>query len=233
MKKVQIGIIGAMQIEVEALHNIMENTAEYTISGITFVTGILYGKSLVVAKSGVGKVFAAICSEAMILNFSPDVIINTGVAGALSPALKIGDITIAESVVQHDMDTSHVGDPVGLISGINVINIYSDAKVTQRLINAVDQLGINCVTGVIASGDQFINEEARKLWIADYFKAVSCEMEGAGIGQVCYVNNVPFGVVRSISDSADDASQMDYPEFCKLAAKNSTEVIKVFVKDYE
>lgn len=232
MSKAEIGIIGAMKIEVEAVQAIMEDKQEEVVSGVRFVYGTLYGKKIVVAECGIGKVFAAICTEAMILRYSPDVIINTGVAGGLSPLLKIGDIAVAESVVQHDMDTSPLGDPVGFLSGINIVNIPCDKKVTSLLAQAVKTLNINMVPGVIASGDQFINGSEKKKNIVETFGAVSCEMEGASIGHVCYVNNVPFGVVRSISDGADDSSHMDYPEFCRLAAKNSTEVIKLFVKQY-
>ncbi len=232
MANVQIGIIGAMKIEVDAIQALMKDAEKQIISGITFISGELYDKTIVVAECGIGKVFAAICAEAMILNFNPDVIINTGVAGGLEASLKIGDIAIAQSVVQHDMDTSPLGDPVGLISGINIINIPCDKNIVEMLINVVNDLGINCVSGVIASGDQFINGAEKKEWLVKNFNAISCEMEGASIGHVCYVNKVPFCVVRSISDGADDDSHMDYPEFCKLAAKNSTEVIKAFVKNY-
>ena len=233
MTKVEIGIIGAMKIEVEAIQDVMEDTKEEVISGVLFISGTLYGKKIVVAECGIGKVFAAICAEAMILKFNPDVIINTGVAGGLASQLKIGDIAVADSVVQHDMDTSPLGDPVGLLSGINIVNIPCDKKVAEKLLSVVKALDINCISGVIASGDQFINGAEKKNWLVENFNAISCEMEGASIGHVCYVNKVPFGVVRSISDGADDDSHMDYPEFCKIAAKNSTEVIKTFVKEYE
>lgn len=233
MSKVQIGIIGAMKIEVEAIQAIMEDKEEQIISGVLFVSGTLYGKKIVVAECGIGKVFAAICTEAMILSYKPDVIINTGVAGGLATDLKIGDIAIAESVVQHDMDTSPLGDPIGYLSGINIVNIPCDKKVNALLTDVVESLNINTVTGVIVSGDQFINGAEKKKMLVESFRAVSCEMEGASIGHVCYVNKVPFGVVRSISDGADDDSHMDYPEFCRMAAKNSTEVIKVFVKNYK
>ena len=233
MTKVQIGIIGAMKIEVEAIQAVMEDVKEEVISGVLFISGTLYGKRIVVAECGIGKVFAAICAEAMILKYGPDVIINTGVAGGLSPQLKIGDIAIATSVVQHDMDTSPLGDPIGMLSGINMVNIPSDENTAQMLIDTVKAMGINCVPGVIVSGDQFINGADKKKFLIENFDAVSCEMEGASIGHVCYVNKVPFGVVRSISDGGDDDSHMDYPEFCKLAAKNSTEVIKTFVKEYK
>ncbi|MDD4688231.1 MAG: 5'-methylthioadenosine/adenosylhomocysteine nucleosidase [Eubacteriales bacterium] len=233
MNKVDIGIIGAMKIEVEAIQAVMEDKKERIISGILFISGKLYGKDIVVAECGIGKVFAAICAEAMILTYNPDVIINTGVAGGLSPKLKIGDIAVSTSVVQHDMDTSPLGDPLGLLSGINIVNIPTDDKTRESIVKAVEELGINCVQGVIASGDQFVNSADKKQMIVDTFDGIACEMEGASISHVCYVNKLPCCVVRSISDGADDDSHMDYPEFCKLAAKNSTAVIKAFVQQYK
>ena len=120
-RKADIGIIGAMQIEVEALCAAMENTETETVGNMTFVRGDLRGKRVVCAKCGIGKVFAAMCAQTMILRYTPACIINSGVAGTLSDTLTIGQIALAEQVVQHDMDTSPIGDPVGLISGINVI----------------------------------------------------------------------------------------------------------------
>ena len=118
-----IGIIGAMDVEVENLKNKIQDKKVDIISGIEFVSGKIEGKEVVVAKCGIGKVFASICAEAMIIKFNPDYIINTGVAGTLTCELSIGDVAISESLCQHDMDTSPIGDPKGLLSGINIINI--------------------------------------------------------------------------------------------------------------
>ncbi|MBE6562798.1 MAG: 5'-methylthioadenosine/adenosylhomocysteine nucleosidase [Ruminococcaceae bacterium] len=225
-----IGIIGAMEVEVAALKSEIENKEVTEISGIEFVKGDLCGKEVVVAKCGVGKVFAALCAQTMILKFAPDCIINTGVAGSLSEKLGVCDVAIAESVVQHDMDTSAIGDPVGLISGINIINIPADKNVSELLTSVVSDLGINTYAGAIASGDQFISSAEKKSYITNTFCAVACEMEGAAIGHVCYVNNVPFGVVRAISDNADGTSHMDFPTFAAKAAEISIKTVKEFVK---
>ena len=145
IKKAAIGIIGAMQIEVEALCAAMENTVCETVGNMTFVYGDLKGKRVVCAKCGIGKVFAAMCAQTMILKYAPDCIINSGVAGTLSETLSIGQIALAEQVVQHDMDTSPIGDPVGLISGINIIYIPADPAVTRAKATGTEtRNGLKC-----------------------------------------------------------------------------------------
>ena len=224
------GIIGAMRIEVETIKSLMENKSVETISGVEYVKGTLHGKDVVIAVCGIGKVAAAMCTQTMILKYAPDRIINTGVGGSLSTKLAIGDVAVAESLVQHDMDTSPLGDPVGLISGINVIKMPADEKVVEMLIRGVEALdGIKALKGVIASGDQFIASEEKKKFIVDNFGALVCEMEGASIAQVCYTNGVPFGVVRAVSDCADGSSHMDYGEFLPIAAANAAKIIEYFV----
>lgn len=219
-----IGIIGAMDVEVNSLKALIENKQTKTISGIEYVWGYIYNKEVVVAKCGIGKVFASICAQTMILNFNPEYIINTGVAGTLTKALSVGDIAISSSVVQHDMDTSPLGDPVGLISGINVINFNANEHLYKTAEAILKENNFNYKLGVIASGDQFIALKEQKEAIIKNFNAIACEMEGASIGHTCYVNNVPFIVIRAISDSADDSSNMDYPTFLKMASENSFKI---------
>ena len=187
-----VGIIGAMDLEVQALKGFMDNAVVETISTIDFYKGNINGVETVVAVAGVGKVNAAVCAQTMILKYSPDIMINVGVAGGLSDEFKIGDIAVADSVVEHDMDTSPI---------------------------------ITSKRGVIASGDQFISKQEQRDRIKDNFGAIAAEMEGASIGHVCYMNGVPFGVLRAISDGANDDSHMDYPEFVKMAAANSIKII--------
>ena len=138
MKNDIIGIIGAMDIEVDSLISSMSEKTEKIISSIRFVQGKLYGKDIVIAKCGIGKVFAAICTQTMILEFAPSVIINTGVAGSLVKGFNVLDVAVATSVVQHDMDTSAIGDPKGLISGINVIYIDTCKEVSNALKKAAE-----------------------------------------------------------------------------------------------
>ena len=224
------GIIGAMKIEVETIKNLMENKTSETISGVEYVRGTLHGKEVVTAVCGIGKVAAAMCAQTMILRYSPARIINTGVGGSLSTKLAIGDIAVAESLVQHDMDTSPLGDPVGLISGINIINIPCGEKVVSDLYECIASLDVKGIKGVIASGDQFIASAEKKEKIVENFGAIVCEMEGASIAQVCYTNGVPFGVVRAVSDCADGSSHMDYGEFLPMAAANAAKLIELFVE---
>ena len=218
-----IGIIGAMQIEIEEIMKSMTDIKTEKISNIIYLTGKINAIDCVAAISGVGKVNAAICAQTMILKYNVTAIINTGVAGGLLKELKVGDIAVATSVVQHDMDTSAVGDIKGLISGINLVNIPSD----NNIINKIKKLTIknNIFYGVIASGDQFINDKTKLNSIKSEFNAIACDMESASIGQVCYINNVKFISVRSISDNANNESHVDYEKFKFIAAKNSSDLI--------
>lgn len=157
------GIIGAKEIEIEALNAQMENRQTRTVSGIEFTSGTLYGREVVTAVCGIGKVFAAMCAQTMILLYSPDRIVNTGVAGSLSTKLNIGDIAVSDFVVEHDMDTSPLGDPVGMISGINIVDIPADGELAEKICAAARKVGnIICVKGKIASGDCFVNTAEKK-----------------------------------------------------------------------
>jgi len=233
----KIGIIGAMSVEVEKLKDMMENVKVEKISQIDFYCGKLYGNDVIVAVSGVGKVNSAICAQTMILKYSPSVIMNTGVAGGISKETKIGDLVIATAVVQHDMDSSPLGDPVGFISGINMIDIPCANYLVELLKKASETIeNTNVFTGIIATGDQFINSDSEIKRINEQFGAIATEMEGGSIGHVCFVNGVDFCVVRSISDGGDGSSNMDFVEFLDLAVKKSIELTINFlrlVKDYE
>lgn len=227
----KIGIIGAMDIEVAELIESMENIKKEEISGITYCHGTLNGKDVVVAKCGIGKVHAAVCAQTMILKFSPDAIINTGVAGSLNAELGIGDLVVSSRVVQHDFDTSGIGDPVGLISGLNLIEIPCPEKLVEKVADSARELDNTKVfTGTIASGDQFICSMEKKNYIVENFNALCAEMEGAAIGHVCYLNKVDFCIVRAISDKADGSAHMDFPSFVQIAAKKSINLINNFLK---
>ena len=233
MNKVEIGIIVAMDLELENIENAMTEKNVVEISSMKFVVGTLSGKKVAAARCGIGKVYAAICTQTMLLSFSPDVVINVGVAGALAEGLSIGEIVIAKDAVQHDMDTTALGEERGLISGINIVHIPTDEKVTMLLENVVSQLGINHAVGTIATGDCFVNTNEMKKFLVDTFSAAACEIEGASVVQTCYINKVPCSILRAISDGGDDNSHMDYPTFARLAAKNSALVINEFVKQWE
>jgi len=226
----KIGIIGAMDVEVAGLIEFMENIKKETISSTVYYEGTLQGKNVVVAKCGVGKVHAAVCAQTMILKYKPDVIINTGVAGSLNSKLDIADLVISDSVVQHDMDTSGIGDPIGLISGVNLINIPCPKDLVEQIEKSAKTIkDTNVIVGTIASGDQFICNQDKRDYIVKHFDALCAEMEGAAIGHVCYLNNVDFCIVRAISDKADGSAHMDFPTFAKIAAKKSTQLINTFL----
>ena len=154
-----IGIIGAMDVEVNSFKDLMTDKKTETFSGTEFVSGNLWGKPTVVAVSGVGKVNAAICTQTMCLKYNPEFIINSGVAGGLEKSLNICDVVVASAVIQHDMDTSPLGDPVGFISGINLVDIPANELISAKLASASSGSGIHTLTGKIVSGDQFINRQ--------------------------------------------------------------------------
>ncbi|MBQ8475360.1 MAG: 5'-methylthioadenosine/adenosylhomocysteine nucleosidase [Clostridia bacterium] len=224
-----IGVIAAMQIEIDALKERLENSETVTYSGIDYVCGELHGKKVIAAKCGIGKVFAAVCAQTMILKFSPDCIINTGVAGALNRELHICDIVIGEKTVQHDMDTSAIGDPVGLVSGINVVFFESDKNVCDVIEKSAAELQYPHVRGTVACGDRFVSDNETKARIVENFGADACDMESCAMAQVCYINNVPFAAIRAISDGADDGAKMDYPTFARIAAEKGIALTDKFI----
>jgi len=218
-----LGIIGAMQMEIENLKPSIENATTETISGVNFIRGQIDGIDVVAAVSGIGKVFAAVCTEIMVLHFGVDHVINIGVAGSLVPTLKVLDVAVAESAVQHDMNTSAIGDPIGLVSGINVINFEADSNLRKAVTDVLSVKGINFETGVIASGDLFVDTNKQRETIRKRFDAIAADMEGASIAHVCYINKVPFTLIRSISDA--DGSAMDYNTFAGKAAEQSIKIV--------
>lgn len=224
----KIGVIGAMQMEVDNLKASMEDVSVDVYSNVEYVSGKLAGKDVVVAKCGIGKVFAAICAEAMILKFDVDMIVNIGVAGSLTKDLGVLDVAVANNVVQHDMDTSALGDPIGLLSGINMVTLDADKDMNALLCDCLSDKGIKFKKGTIATGDQFIAAKEQKERISSMFEAIAAEMEGGSIGHVCYINQVPFAILRSISDSEGGA--MDYQTFAEQAAEQSIEVVKEFIE---
>ena len=199
-----IGIIGAMSEEVNGLISKLSEHVIESCSGMDFHRGKLFGKEVVIVKCGVGKVFAAISAQTMIIKYSPSLIINTGVGGALDPTLSRCDIVAAQSLCQHDMDTSALGDPKGFVSGIEKVYFEADARAVDILLEKGAELGITVKKGIIASGDVFVATDALRKRIVSDFSAQVCEMEGAAIAQTAYVNGVPFSVIRAVSDGADD-----------------------------
>ena len=228
-----IGIIGAMSVEVEGLKARMKDAKSEIICGAEYVSGKLCGKDVVVAQCGVGKVFAAVCANTMILKYNVNVIINMGVAGTLLSCLGILDFAVSSAVVQHDMDTTVIGDEPGLISGINIVEIPASRRLSSLAIDTAVEQGVACARGIIASGDQFISSAQRKDYIRETFGAIACEMEGAAVGHVCYLAGVEFVVIRCISDSATGDAEMEYPEMVAHAAKRSTNLVLAMLEAME
>ena len=228
-----IGIIGAMDDEVSGLISMLAGVETKEISGLKFYTGTIFDKPVVVARCGVGKVFAAMCASVMIAAFEPALIINSGVGGALSPLLGCTDTVIADKLVQYDMDTSPLGDPKGLISGINKVYFEADERAVEILKTEAAARNIKAYVGSIATGDKFVaSKELRDAILRDFPDSVCCEMEGGAIAHAAFVGKTPFAVVRAISDGANSDSALDFPSFLKIAAKNSTALTLALVEKY-
>jgi len=228
-----IGIIVAMQEELEEILNIMNNITKKEINNLVIFKGEILEKSIIVVKCGVGKVNAARVTQILIDKLNVDYIINIGAAGALNPNLDIGDIVIADKLVQHDFDITAFGHKKGYITGVGDY-IYSDKKLLDTFNNTINELNSNeykVVTGTIASGDIFCTEVEMKDKIYSKFNAECVEMEGAAIAQVCYLENIPFIVLRSISDSPNGNNAIVFDEFVKLASKRCAEILKEFLKN--
>ena len=228
-----IGIIGAMDAEVSGLIAMLEGRCEREISGLKFYTGTIYSKPVVIAKCGVGKVFAAMCASVMIAAFAPALIVNSGVAGGLCDVLECADIVIADKLVQYDMDTSPLGDPKGLISGINRVYFEADGRAIELLKSAAADLSLKAHVGGIATGDRFVaSAEERDAILSNFPESMCCEMEGGAVAHASFVGKTPFAVVRAISDGANSESMLDFPAFLKIAAKNSTALTLALIEKY-
>ncbi len=227
------GIICAMQIEADGLIALAENTSAQTIAGMSFTTGTLFGKDVVIVVCGVGKVNAAMCTFALIDKFNPDAVINSGVAGAVSPLVTIGDIVVGTKTVEHDMNTTALGDKQGEVSFPNETKIFfeCDREICRKLTKVCKAIpDAKTENGIIASGDIFVSDRKKRLIINDRFGALACEMEGAAVGHVCYSCRVPFGIIRAISDDLDENKGIDFVKFTKLASQKTVAAISGFLQ---
>ena len=230
MSKKLVGIIGAMNIEVDGLKALISNPKEETFGKITFVSGKMFGHDVVVAKSGVGKVFSAICAQTMILKYSPVCIINSGIAGALNKSLGVLDAVIADKVVQYDVDLTPVGCDLGCLPEIHKVFLECDENIRDRLFDAASCIAERAITGIVATGDSFVASSEKNEQLRTLFGADACEMEGGSIGQVCFSNDVPFGILRTISDGGNEDARLSYERFEELAAKQAIAIIGAFIK---
>ncbi len=229
----RIGIIGAMESEIGGLRDALNNVKVVKKIGMEFFQGVMSanGNEVIVVKCGVGKVNAAICAEVLCECFKVDYIINTGAAGSLNPNIEIGDVVLCTEAVQHDMDCRGFGSPIGKIPFMKTSEFPADERL-RELAKAVCKkvcTDISVFEGRIATGDQFICDKEKKSFIVENFNAMCCEMEGAAIAQTAYLNNVPFLIIRAISDKADDSAEMDYPAFERMAAWHSIKILTEMV----
>ena len=228
-----IGIIVAMQEEFDEIIDVMDEIKERKeIYNITFVEGKIEDNNVIVVQSGVGKVNAARTTQILIDKLDVKYVINVGSAGALNSTLNIGDIVIADKLIQHDFDITAFNHKKGYITGVGEY-IHCDKKLVEKLQTVtknIDDKTFKVITGVIASGDIFCTEIEMKNKIYSKFNAECVEMEGAAIAQVCYLDNIPFVVLRSISDSPNGNNAIVFDEFVKLASKRCAIRLKEFLK---
>ncbi|MCM1114833.1 MAG: 5'-methylthioadenosine/adenosylhomocysteine nucleosidase [Clostridium sp.] len=225
-----LGIIGAMDVEVNTIKDKVKNKTITTKAGIEFVCGFIEDVMVCVAQCSPGKVNAAICTQAMIDSFDVDKVINVGVGCSLSEDVIIKNVVVATDVCEYDIDITALGEPRGFINGLNVIKVKTDDALSEKLAQTAISCGEKIHRGTIASGDTFIADSNLKAYLSSQFDAICGEMEGGAIGHVCMANNIPFAVLRSISDGGDQSSQIDYPIFKKIAAEISTAIIVEFIK---
>ena len=227
-----IGILCALDKEIEALLSNIEQTETRRICGYDYVLGTLRGKNVVLCKCGVGKVNAAVCTQTMLFTWPVKLVINSGVAGALREPFEVGDICVATDLVQHDVDTTAVGDPAGFVSTVNQIYFRCAEWAVHGILRAARTIeGVRALPGRIASGDQFVYDQGVKDRIVRLFDASAVEMEGGAIAQVCFINGVDCAVIRAISDSSSGRHEMEYREFMPMAARTSASVVMKFLED--
>lgn len=224
----KLGIIGAMDIEIDVLCNSIANSTQQTIGNYTFIKGIINTTPVVIVKSGVGKVNAALCTQLLITNFNIKNVINSGIAGAIDSRLKVFDFVVSNDVMYHDVDVTAFGYPPCTLPRMPTSFSASPALVQQITASfSSEKTNGSIYTGRIASGDQFISDKEKKQKIRDLCNPLCVEMEGAAIAHTCFLNNIPFAIIRCISDMADVATD-SFNE--KEAAYRSSSIILNLLK---
>ena len=225
----KIGIIGAMEIEVETLKSHMKITGTLEKASMNFLEGTLNDVSVVIVRSGIGKVNAGICVQILADVFHVTHIINTGVAGSLNASIDIGDIVVSTDTLYHDVDATGFGYPVGEVPQLGTLSFKADEQMASIARSSCEIVNpeIKVFEGRIVSGDQFISSPDVKKSILGHFPDSLCtEMEGAAISHASWLNHIPFVIIRAISDKADDSAHMDYPTFEKQAAEHSAKLVE-------
>ena len=228
-----IGIIGAMEDEVAKLKKNMEIEETTEVASLSFCRGKLSGKEVVVVRSGIGKVNAAICTQILVDQFHVDVIINTGIAGSLDAEIDIGDIVISTDAVEHDMDASIFGDPIGQIPQMDTFSFPADESLVKlaKEVNEKANPDVHTWIGRVVSGDQFVSSGEKKEQLIRVFDAKCTEMEGAAIAHAAYLNKISCVIIRAISDKADNSAVVDYPAFEAAAIRHSVRLIEALVSE--
>lgn len=228
----KIGIIGAMEEEVEALRAKLQDPEKFQRASMDFYSGKLCGMEAVVVRSGIGKVNAGICTQILADVFQVDAVINTGIAGSLKAEIDIGDIVISTDTVQHDMDATGFGYEPGTIPRMETSYFQADPALVEKAKAACEEAvpEIHVFTGRIVSGDQFVSDKGVKARLTTQFSGMCTEMEGAAIAQAAWLNHIPFVIIRAISDKADDSAVMDYPTFERQAIQHSVALVETFVR---
>lgn len=229
MKK--IGIIVAMDEEMQAIINIMEGVKIEKIYNLEFLKGKIKGKNCILVKSGVGKVNAARTTQIMLNKFNIQYVINAGAGGAINSILNIGDVLIGKEVVQHDFDITAFGHNKGYITGIGDRIVCDKGLVKQlkQIIKSIPEREYQIRIGIIATGDIFCSETSIKDKIRDEFSADVVDMECASIAQVCYLDNIPFAVIRTISDTPNGKNAATFDENLDLASKRCANILEKFL----
>ena len=227
----KIALIGAMNEEIELLVAHMTDISETVKAGITFREGTYFGKNVVVCRTGVGKVNAAVTTQILIDQFGVEAVIFTGVAGALDPELQIGDLVISTECVQHDMDVTALGFPRGVIPYAENSVYAADSKLVDLAVASGEKLFAGKVKkGRVLSGDQFIASREVVASLYQELNGVCVEMEGSSVAQVCAMNAIPYVVLRSMSDKADGSAHVNFAEFTVIASENSYKMVEDMVK---
>lgn len=229
----KIGIIGAMELEVETLKSEMSVSKIVKKANMDFYEGTLNGANVVIVRSGVGKVNASLCTQILVDIFNVTHIINTGVAGSLNAKLDIGDILVSKDALHHDVDVTIFGYKLGEVPQLGLREFPADEHLVTLALEACRKVNpdIHAIPGRVVSGDQFISENEIKEKLIQEFHGDCAEMEGASIAHGAYLNHVPFVIIRAISDKADNSAEMDYPTFEAAAAKHSAALVRELVKN--
>lgn len=229
-----LGIIGAMEQEIAAIREDMEHVETMTRASMEFYKGSLNGHQVVVVQSGVGKVNAAVCAQILVDVYQVSAIVNTGVAGSLRAEINIGDIVLSSDALQHDMDVTLLGYEPGQIPGMQVLSFPAEQKLIQLAAECCQRVNpdIQTFVGRVVSGDQFVSDSKKKEWLIGKFDGYCTEMEGAAIAQTAYLNQIPFLIIRAISDKADDSASMDYPEFEAQAIRHYVRLLEEMIRCY-